>query len=264
MDFSGLRRLGQYLLGAFVCWQLLFVIVFNYLQVVLMPIELHALAQADEKPGAIEHAALAVQEVDYRWAELTGQYQCWWLFALPLRESTFPLVELRWDDPNRAPVQLHAFQEPTDPASFFRPPDVRDRRFHYDANVCLSYSPWHAELQARARAWWPGPWFDYVRYVDAQMKRARGRWPSILAYMEWRVRLWRSEHPDEAPPQEVRFYQRAYPTPAHDAGWIRPAPEDRPIARWRPGQEAAAGLAPLEVYDPRQEAYVPLPLEETP
>src|SRR5262245_21287323 len=135
MDLPPQRRPGiaQYVLGAFVCWQLLFVLVFNYLQVRLGPIEVRGLVQQDEEPGSLERAALAVQDVDYRWAELTGQYQCWWLFALPLRDSTFPLVELRWDDPSRPPVQLPAFQEPTDPARFFRPPDANHRRFHYDA-----------------------------------------------------------------------------------------------------------------------------------
>jgi hypothetical protein len=101
MNFTPLRRAGEYLLGALICWQLLFVLSFNYLQVLVGPIEVRELSQSEEKPGAGDQVALAVQEIDYRWAELTGQYQCWWLFAIPLRESVFPLVELRWDDPNQ-------------------------------------------------------------------------------------------------------------------------------------------------------------------
>jgi hypothetical protein len=259
MNFTPLRRAGEYLLGALICWQLLFVLSFNYLQVLVGPIEVRELSQSEEKPGAVDQVALAVQEFDYRWAELTGQYQCWWLFAFPLRESVFPLVELRWDDPNNAPVLLPAFQEPADPGSYFRPPDVRDRRFHYDANVCLAYSPWY-DAKAQER----NPSFDPNRHVDAQIKRFRGHWRPVLAYMQWRMELWLKEHPGDLPPQEVRFYQRVYPTAAHDAPWTRAAPLDRPIARWRPLQQVADGLTPLEVYDPRKEAYVALPLEETP
>jgi hypothetical protein len=250
------RRLGiaSYVLGAFICWQLLFLLVFNYLQIALGPIQFNG---SGDKAASIERPARAVQEVELRWSELTGQYQAWWLFVHPLRDSTFPLVELRWHDSSRAPVRLYAFQEPTDPASYFRPPDVRDRRFHYDGNVCLVYNPWYAKAQEKE------PSFDPDQYTDKQLKRFRDRWQPMWAYMKWRYELWRDEHPDVPPPQEVLFYHRVYPTAPHDAAWVRSPPEERPIARWRPGQEVA-GFAPLEAYDPRKQAYIAQPLELTP
>jgi len=260
MDPPPTRRAGiaSYLLGAFICWQLLFLLVFNYLQIALGPIQ--GLDHPDEKAGAVERAARAVQEVDQRWSELTGQYQAWWLFIRARRDSTFPLVELRWNDSGRPPVRLQALQEPTDPASYFRPPDADDRRFHYDGNVCLAYNPWHAKALEEQ------PSFDPNQYADDQLKRFRDhdRWRPMLAYMRWRYDVWRAEHPDAPPPDEVLFFHRVYPTPAHDAAWTRAAPEERPIARWRPRHDVAPGFAPLEAYDPRQGAFVAQPLEQTP
>lgn len=249
-------RLSQVLLGVFILWQLFFVLALNYTQIMLGPADQPLVRLPDEgPPGLVERAADLVRRVTQHWAQLTGQYQSWWLFAFAPHDSNFPLVELRWDDLARAPVRLHAFQEPTDPAAYFRAPNGGDRLFHYEMNVEITYKPWSRDPDK------PVTDFDLGRWLE----RARHRWPAVCAYLRWRLELWQQENPGTPPPTEIRLYSRSYPTPPPGTTpWQRAAPKDRPIFRWRPGVPPAPGCAPLDVFDPRKNDFVPLTLGETP
>jgi hypothetical protein len=261
MDPSHSRRpgLAPCLLGAFICWQLFFMITYNYLQLLNGPMEDRRVRDR-EPQGIAAKATLALQKAEYRWADLTGQYQAWWLFALPPHESLFPLIELRWSDPELAPVRLHAVQEPADPSRYFRLPDTDDRLFHYENRCAVVYNPWNQQLQtedqvASCLIGGVGS-VRYARYVDDQLSTARGGWwRPALAYMRWRLHLWESDHPDTPRPDEVWLYCRAYPTPGQEGSWTRPAPQDRLLARWRTGWQPPEGDAPLEVFDPRSAAF---------
>jgi hypothetical protein len=246
------------LLGAFICWQLFFLFALNYTQLRYGPAgtpdSVRAKDRESRPPDLFEEASLDVQAITQRWAQLTGQYQAWWLFAVPLKDATFPLVELHWQDEQKYPtVRIHAFEEPSDPAAYFHAP-AGDRLLHYEMNLALVYNPWDPKELASEP--------DF--YLAICMDRARDRWQPVLAYVQWRLRLYQREHPDAPLPTEVRLYNSVYSTPPLGASWRRPAALDYPIFRWRPDTVPERGFAPLEVFDPRKKDFIGLALEDSP
>ncbi|MBY0523650.1 MAG: hypothetical protein K2R98_09625 [Gemmataceae bacterium] len=148
-------RPAQVFLGLFVVWQLTFMVMANYLQLVF-PENLVTEDEAADllaklpPPGPIEKltrtAAGCLQSEAGRYAQVTGQGQSWWLFAAYPRQSTFPLIELRWSDPAAfPPVRLHGRFEPENPNAYFHAPGPGDRLFHYEANLTLIHNPWDTE-----------------------------------------------------------------------------------------------------------------------
>lgn len=246
---DGSPRWPQVLLGVFIVWQLFFIFALNYTQLMLGPADGPLLDKPDgAPPDAVDRAADLVRNVTQRWANLTGQYQSWWLFAVTPHDSTFPHVELRWQEPGRAPVHLDALQEPVDTASYFRLPGGSDRLFHYEMNVEITYRPYDEQ---------------FMKTPQRYLQRAQERWPAVLAYLKWRLGQWQAEHPEAPPPSEVVLFSRSYTTPPPGAAWERTAPVNRDVFRWRPGAVPAAGFAPLEVYDPRRKGFVPLALGDS-
>ena len=84
---------------------------------------------------------------------------------------------------------------------------------------------------------------------------------TIHAYLEWRWRTYQQIHPDAETPRQVILHVRTYriPPPPGPEPWTWAGPEDRPVARWRPGFARPAGALPVEAYDLLAERFDVLP-----
>jgi hypothetical protein len=251
------RGRAAVLLGLLIVWQLVFIVAANLLD--FFPHRVHRLdeltsyreLQAGTKnPCPTAHALANITD---GWAQLTGQYQQWWLFAPDFPpQSTFPLVELRWDDSalGLAPVQLRSSLEPQSTASYFHPPTSADRLLHYECNLGLGYVYWSERDAAVDAANWRQLLLDMVQ----------SQWKSMRAYMRWRTAEYLAAHPDLPPPDEVRLLIRIYPTPA--AGELpgrRSLPIDRPYARWRCAENGPPEMLPVQAYESSSGQFVSLP-----
>lgn len=227
--------LGQVLLGVFIVWQLFYMAGYNLLLFrshTKPPLDQSQASFLLRKADAAEKFALDAL-VD--WGELTGQTQGWWMFAMTLPESTFPLVELR--GPNGIQTSPSAF-DPGDSAEYFRSFGGSDRLFHYEMNL-TGYNPWREKK------------------LDREETRKRAR--PAHAYLRWRLKQFQHEHPGTPVPDEIILYRRDYPIPPQTArGTSRPRPIDRPLFRWRPGNETPEDYLPVEAYDPSVQRFVPL------
>jgi hypothetical protein len=117
--FAGPRLL----LGVFIVWQLLFLLLVNGLELVNsirddMPKDLGAALDRavpgwPNKKGHIHDLTELMEKLAGRWASLTGQTQGWSLFAPDVRRHCiFPAALLRWDDD---PLSASALGRPLAP-----------------------------------------------------------------------------------------------------------------------------------------------------
>jgi hypothetical protein len=250
---------GQVLLGLFVLWQLAFLAVANVVEFVPHRppgrdelIDFPEPLAGSERPPGVAHALATVTD---RWAELTGQYQVWWLFAPGFPpQAAFPAVELRWAG-RTEPVRLLSPSEPADPHAYFRPPGSADRAFHYEVRLGLVLLHWD---EATA-----GDDADFWRAFHRE--RVSRQWKSIRAYLRLRLREWQASHPDAPPPDEAVLLLRLYRTPAPDAHpWSPAGPVERPLARWRPAEDGPPDELLVEVYEPFARRFERLPRPEEP
>ncbi len=266
MDTAAQRpTVAQLVLGLFISWQLLFLPAANYLA--FFP---HGQAEEGElsdsrgapgeagTAGAVQKAIHVAAGITDAWTYLTGQVQAWWLFAPDVpRASTFPIVELRWDDdtesPTVPPVRLRTILEPSDPQAYFHPPSSFDRLFHYEARLGLIFSNWNEQTLAQNPEYWRGAIKD----------RVRRQWRSTRAYLRWYVQYVQREHPELGPPKQVILWIRFYPTPEPGQSSVpwRP-PMEQPLARWRPEPPPQPGVLPIEAYDPVARCFVALRAKE--
>jgi hypothetical protein len=245
-------------LGGLIVWQLVFIPLANLLE--FFP---HRVRVADEvtdlrelpaellapPPGVHELATITDC-----WAQLTGQYQMWWLFAPQVPpQATFPAVELRWDDlPGREalpPVRLLSPCEPADKTSYFRPPGSGDRLYHYEMHLALGAVFWNEQEAAPHADQWRALFREVVQM----------QWKSMRAYLRWRIRNFAAEHPELPSPDEATLVIRLVPTPPPGSDLNRPAPvSELPFARWRVAESGPTGLLPVEAYDPFADRFIPL------
>jgi hypothetical protein len=252
-----LRQAPAVMLGVFILWQLAFLVLANLLE--FFPHRVHRLDEFTSyreypaeavNPSPLVHALPAVTDC---WSQLTGQYQMWWLFAPDFpRQATFPVVELRWDDPatGSPPVLLLSSLEPANTASYFHPPNSCDRLLHYEAYLGLGLEYWNDPTEPADVDAWRKILSDVVR----------SQWKSIRAYLRWRIADFRARHPELPPPDEARLLIRIYPTPTSGAArGDRLAPRDLPFARWRCNENESSSTLSVEEYDPFSGRYVSLP-----
>jgi hypothetical protein len=271
MDAAAQRpTLAQILLGLFISWQLLFLPATNYLA--FFP---HGRAEEGElsdsriapdqtgSAGAIQTAINLAAGMTDSWSYLTGQVQAWWLFAPEVpRTSTFPIVELRWDDDaesvfrpaaNLPPLRLRTIIEPTDPQAYFRVPGSFERLFHYEARLGLILSNWNEQTFAENAE----PWREAIK------DRVRRQWRSIRVYLRWYVQHVQREHPEFPLPKQailiIRMYQT--PEPGHSSV-VWQGPVEQPLARWRPDTPPRPGELPVEVFDPIARRFIPLHVKD--
>jgi hypothetical protein len=250
-----LKNVARVLLGLFVSWQLLFLLVSNLLGT-LQDIRPHLVGQlpavAQVAPawsngeGSVHAALQRTTRAARRYAELTGQPQDWSLFAPAVaHEVPFLAVELRWDDPSGQdrtsalprPVWLLSDNEPPDPNRFLRVGNFRLRRFE----------------------------------GTIDLEKVAPDWRAILAYLRWRWDRVRSERPDWPVPKQVILCVRTYhiPPPPGPRPWTwiweppdADRPQSQPVARWQPGAAPDPSYLPIEKYDADSRTFERLPVPE--
>lgn len=222
------RRIASYLIGAFVCVQLVYLPLANFIQRVPrqadpLPDEIPSLLRiegrandSDAVQGAIDGAGKASD----RWAQVTGQGQGWSLFAPRFGEAgTFLTLEVLTGAGDR--TELRSRFEPADPSHYVRFDVLNYRLFYREMSYALFYSTWTPDSFATQG----GEWRTDIRDFVTTYRR------SMSAYVRWRVE---TELPG-ADPREVRINIRVFlpPKPGETA---RPAPIAVPFARWTPNE----------------------------
>lgn len=220
----------QVILGLFVTGQLLFILLANYLFFVPQrdPTPEERVRYPDGLPTSGIRLALG------KWEQVTGQTQYWALFHAIGKEARFAAVRL--DDGRTLPSVF----DPEDTEHYFRPPGGSDRLYHFEANLLLLDARWDQ----------PGREADAELFHNTKVKWLRRNWRAVQAWCEWQIRRSKAQ-----PGLEVILLSRFYKNPGENGN--RPAPEEHPLVRWRPGQ-AAPDCLPLELYDPSRHAFVPV------
>jgi hypothetical protein len=261
-----LRRVGRWIagfsLGLFVVWQLVFLLGLNLCEVTRhcvawvpqLELTFPDLADTESKTRVRLDRA---ERVWTRWAEFTGQAQNWSLFAPNVWANVpFAAVELRWDEEPandraapRPPVYLISDNEPVDVSSYFRIGLFRLRRYESSLDIGFQKDPDKSDEAMDDK--WRQNIFDKVRREPH----------TIRAYLEWRWRRYHADHPDLETPKQIILHVRTYriPPPPGPSPWKWAGPEDRPVARWRPGFAYPDGALPVEAYDLVAERYDVLP-----
>jgi hypothetical protein len=240
-------------LGVLICWQLVFLLGIN---------SLRAIMDLGENPipgptlTCAEHLSLDlpaekgplrdVFKILDRWAEMTGQYQNWCLFAPDVaKHITFLEVEFSWGNegagsrPDREPVSLLSENEPANTESYFRWSLFRLRK--YEGHLDLVLRVWDDESRADTER----------RWRNSIEEKVRKEWDSMMAYCQWRWRQYEREHPDCPTPTQMTLFVRRYAIPLPDREpWTWDGPYREPVARWQPGAPASSKYLPVEAYNP--------------
>ena len=226
------RRVASYLLGAFICAELIYLPLANFLQLFPrrmppVPDEILGRIQREGRSTDSDAAQSILDSVGVacdRYGEATAQGQNWSLFAPRFGEAgTFLTLEVNTAN---GPVELRSRFEPADPDHYVRF-DVADYRvFYREMSFAIAYWFWRpGSFESQ------GPeWRDAIREHVAAFRH------TLPAYVRWRVNR---ELPG-ADVREVIVAVRVFPTPK--PGDSRLAPVMLPLARWvprRPGEVMA-------------------------
>jgi hypothetical protein len=191
----------------------------------------------------------ALDDLATRWSHLSGQWQGWSLYSGVSRQAMFLCVDVYCD--GEEPVRLTSAGEPADPARHFRP-FLSSRQQGYEFYLITALVNWDDETVAGEPEAWRRRMAEHVR----------DRWPALHAYLRWRLRQFRHDHPCREPRRLVLSLRR-YRTPGPtDPPGVWAALPERPLLRWTPGAAAAPGCLPVEMCDPVTGNFAPLPCAE--
>jgi hypothetical protein len=264
-EYEQTNTLGGRLLGVFVLFQLLFIPLANYIKLVPVRMpehqgEIDGNLQVRLPTGAKCHEPMqsvfdATAWICTRWSEVSGQGQCWALFAGFGERASFPIVELRWTDgEHREPVRLKSHFEPADPTQYFYWPESCCRMWNYDNRMTLIHFVMTPKLLP-----------DPEKYRQECLNCVRDMRHSMSAYLRWKVDRYLSAHPDLPRPETVTLIARLFPDPLPGASFRdRPAAFEIPLARWTPDHVTEPDEAPLEAWDPLTTKFVRLKLGDQP
>ncbi len=275
------------LLGLFIVWQLVFLVGSNFLGLLK---NLEDKLPADKLGKVAKHLSIdmanheghlnEVYKIFSRYAEMTGQYQAWSLFAPGVtRNLTFVAVELRWDEtpaaalprglaplaadgplqavvlhaaagtaapsrPAPKPVLLLSDNEPRDVHSFLRWGQFRTRKYENNLELMLRVVKDDDDPETEAQA--------HVRWRKTIRKHVAKEWDTMQAYFRWRLKAFARAHLADPPPTQVILVARRYRahSPGEKAPWDWDAPEQVPLARWQLTRPADARHLPVEAYNP--------------
>ncbi len=243
--------LRERLLGGFVVFQMIAIPLGSYIK--LIPVrypehhgELNGELQAHLSPDAkVSEPAQSIKDatayVMSRWGEVSGQAQCWALFATFGVQAAMPTVELTW--PDAEPVTLRCYFDPADPTNYFYPPEPCCRLFNYEYRTVIYY--------------WASRPEDYTahpeQYRKDSMQCVRDQRQSTTAYLRWKVAKDLQQHPGTPMPETAVLKAHILPDPPPGAPYYaRWADYMVPVARWTPGTDA------LTVWDPLAKKFVGL------
>jgi len=282
---SSLSKFAPTLLGAFVVWQLIFLLAANVAGVVRgLPPEVLRYEMADgawrdaldrtrlPATGTGDRAAQSrgiIWATD-RWSEATAQWQGWAMFAPNVPASSYFLTtSLRWNDPNSSggdavrQIDLPSPYEPADPRNFWQPAVTTSRRFNFEWRLVLAVEILAARDRAAKAGADPASLDEPLREWTARQAEP------LRAYARVRHREWLAAHPLERPADEVVLlvgeFRRA---DANDGPDWQKLPL-RPLVRWRPtkgpsSQPPRPALRDLELFDERAGSFGPLVAEPAP
>lgn len=250
----------SYMLGGFVVFQLLFIPLGNYIKLVPVRIPEHH-GEIDSELQRNAPPDMKCREpmqtiFDYtaticsRWAEVSGQKQCWALFTGFGERASVPVVELRWDDGQHEPVRLMSHFEPADPSNYFYWPEPCCRMWNYDNRMTLI----HFAITPKTVP-------DPAVYRRECINCVRNMRKSMSAYLRWKTDRYLATHPNLPQPQTVTLIARIWPTPPPGtSNRDRSKAEEIPLARWTPARIVANDESPLEAWDPVGAEFVRLKL----
>jgi hypothetical protein len=248
--------ISERLLGAFVCFQLLAIPLGSYIK--LVPVR--ATEQRGELKGDLQEKLPpdrwatarepmqtmfdAIAWVSSRWGEVSGQAQCWALFASFGQHAAMPAVELHWPaEAQREPVTLRCHFEPADPTRYFFPPEPACRRYNFEYRTVIFY--WIAV---------PDDFSSPEKYRRRVLNNVHDMRRSMSAFLRWRTDKYLQEHPGTPTPERVVLQARILPNPKPgDSRLNRPSAYNIPVAQWRPG---GSNESAVDAWDPLQKQFV--------
>lgn len=219
-----IRRLASYLLGAFVCAELIYLPLANLFQffprqMPPLPDEMLGRIQPEGRSTGSDDAQAVLDgcgAVCDRYGEVTAQGQNWSLFAPRFGEAgTFLTLQVSTAN---GPIELRSRFEPADPDHYVRFNLTDYRVFYREMIYAVAY--WH---------WTPGSfeaqgpdWRDAIREHVGAFRH------TLPAYVRWRL----DQEPPGTDAREVVVAVRVFLPPK--PGEARPAPVTLPLAKWAP------------------------------
>jgi hypothetical protein len=244
MARARLSRLASYLLGAFVCAELVYLPLANLIQ--LTPRQMPPLP--DELLGRLQREGRSTNnEVGQaflnttgaacdRWGEATAQGQNWSLFAPRFGEAgTFLTIHAMTA---YGPVELRSRFEPADPDHYVRFDVTHYRQFYREMSYALVYSMWTPDAFDQHGPEWGDAIGDYVRAFRH----------TLPTYVRWRLQ---QDLPD-TDVSEVVVVVRVFLPPK--PGEPRPVVYHVPLGRWTPDRPGD-----VMAYDPVAQLFGPGP-----
>ncbi len=255
-----LERLAAKGLGLLIAWQLLFIPLANYLE--FYP---HRMAGTGEltdyrelAPGSpqVYPVVNGLSRVTDAWAQVTGQYQMWWLFAPQFPPaSTFPEVKVTWkdeaSDTDNETVSLRSSFEPPASGDYFRLSPGSDRLFLYEMHLGIGLTWWKPhEIPTDA-----DEIADWQKHFRSLAQRQR---QSLTQYALWRAEAYFAEHPDQKKQtHELVLGMNWYSSDKTAQAKALPPAEFIPILRLTRALDASgiARVNLVEAYDPVSREY---------
>jgi hypothetical protein len=260
-------RIRERLLGAFVCFQLLAIPIGSYIKLVPVRVpEHHGEINGDLQLSLPPEKWISAREpmqtifdsvawVSSRWGELTGQAQCWALFASFGKKAAFPVVELHWTEESGIPsVKLKTHFEPDDPCRYFYPPEPSCRLYNYEYRTCIFY--WVAS---------PAQFDDQEDYRKHAIDCVRDMHRSVGTFLRWRTEKYLKEHPGTPHPNRIVLIARVLPNPAPGTSRLsRPPAYEIPVAQWLPHRVNESQQLAIDAWDPVNHSFVRLEKRSSP
>jgi len=231
-------RIASFLLGVFVCIQIIYLPLANVMQRVprrMPPLPEEVLVRLQHEGQAttsepVQSTIDAIGTATERWGELTAQGQGWSLFA-PRFGAAGTFLTLQVTSTDGTTTELRSRFEPKDPQDYIRFDLTHYRLFYREMSFALIYWTWEADsFETRGEEW-----RDVIREYAMTFRR------SLSAYVRWRL----AEDYSGAEVRDVTVAVRVFLPPKPGGTSPRPEPLTIPMARWAPEQPGS-----LAAWDP--------------
>jgi len=221
------HRIASYLLGGFVCIQIVYLPLANIFQRVprrMPPLPDEVLVRLQREGQAtssepVQSTIDAIGSATDRWGELTAQSQGWSLFA-PRFGTAGTFLTLQVTASDGTTTELRSRFEPVDPDDYIRFDLAHYRLFYREMSFALIYWTWDADSFATRGE----EWRDVICEYATTFRR------SLSTYVRWRL----AEEYSGPPVRDVRVVVRVLLPPKPDGTSTRPEPVAVPMAKWVP------------------------------